>query len=362
MLFSTSIRSISRHDAGASSKGSSWGEGASSPGSAGTTGGGEAGPRQPDRRASPNRAVHRIGLLVVACGVLVAAKPAGEAEDAGPDFGRRLRPEIGADRAVFVEPEDTLLDIAFRERVGFDALSRLNPDIDAWLPAPGTLARLPTRMLLPEAEEEGLVLNIPEMRLFDFTSDRRPEVFAVAVGDPEVPTPVGDFVVGNKRVDPTWNVPASILEERPGLPARVAPGPDNPLGTRWMTIGNTSYGLHGTNVRWSIGRDATHGCVRLYESDVRELFDRIEEGVRLQLVYQPYKWGMRGRKLLFEAHPDLYGLVPDRLAEALAAPRELGLLGIVDVERVWREVEAVRGVPVVVGTLPREPLTSTPSS
>jgi L,D-transpeptidase ErfK/SrfK len=121
-----------------------------------------------------------------------------------------------------------------------------------------------------------------------------------------------------------------------------------------MRIGDTAYGIHGTNVRWSIGRLATHGCVRLYERDIQELFARTPEGTPLTLVYQPYKWGRDGRTLLFEAHPDLYDRTPARLAAALVLPRALGLLPFVDVEAVWQAVEASRGEPVPVGTLPSE--------
>ena len=111
----------------------------------------------------------------------------------------------------------------------------------------------------------------------------------------------------------------------PSYPPWCPPGPDNPLGSRWLTIGRTSYGIHGTNVRWSIGREATHGCLRLYEDDIRRLFGRVREGTRLQIVYQTAKWGGDGKQIFLEVHPDLYGLRRDRLA-ALEVPRALGLL------------------------------------
>jgi L,D-transpeptidase ErfK/SrfK len=259
-------------------------------------------------------------------------------------------PEVrGHERKAFLDQGETLLDVAYRNRVGFEAVSRLNPGLDPWIPEPGTVVRLPGRYLPPEAEPEGLVINVPEMRLYDYTRGPEPEIYAVAVGDPEDPTPIGDFVVGQKRIDPAWNVPESIREEKPELPAVVPPGPDNPLGSRWLTIGSSSYGIHGTNVRWSIGRLATHGCVRLYEEDVLELYERVPEGTRLQIVYQPFKWGREGGRLVLEAHPDLYGQVPDRLAAALSALGAQGLLDALDLARVWRVVEEARGEPVDVG-------------
>jgi L,D-transpeptidase ErfK/SrfK len=118
-----------------------------------------------------------------------------------------------------------------------------------------------------------------------------------------------------------------------------------------MRIGNSSYGIHGTNIRWSIGRESTHGCVRLYEAQVRALFDRIPEGTPLEIVYEPYKWGRIGSSIVFEAHPDRYSQRPDRLAAALAPIRATGLIEQVDVEKVWRAVEEARGTPIEVGTL-----------
>jgi L,D-transpeptidase ErfK/SrfK len=274
----------------------------------------------------------------------------------------RLQSALGGPRSVLVEPGDTLLDVAFRERLGFEAVVRMNPGVDEWIPDPGTVVRLPTRFLLPDVPAEGLVLNVPELRLYDFRVEPVPDVYAVAVGDPDDPTPLGAFRVGSKRTDPVWTVPASIRAEKPELPARVPPGPDNPLGKYWMTIGTTSYGLHGTNVRWSIGRMATHGCVRFYEDDIQRLFERTPSGTRLHIVYQPFKWGADGDALLLEAHPDIYAQIPDPLAAALAVPSALGLLSALDLERVAETVAAARGEPVRVGTLPPAAPTWTPPS
>ncbi|HKA13740.1 MAG TPA: L,D-transpeptidase family protein [Myxococcota bacterium] len=276
--------------------------------------------------------------------------------------GPSLRPLFGHSESVLVEPGDTLLDIAFRHRVGYQAVERMNPELDPWIPVPGTVAQLPTRMILPDTQEQGLVINLPEMRLYDFTVKGGPEVFALAVGDEASPSLLGEFVVGAKRKNPAWHVPASIREEKPELPAEVPPGPDNPLGSRWLTIGHTTYGIHGTNVRWSIGREATHGCLRLYEDEIQRLYDRVREGTRLQILYQTAKWGRDEDHIYLEVHPDLYGLRRDRLS-ALEVPRALGLLGALDLELVLSALEEARGVPIAVGTFPAANLpTSTPTS
>ena len=109
-----------------------------------------------------------------------------------------------------------------------------------------------------QPDPEGLVVDVAAMRLLHFAGGP-PEVYAVAVGDAADPTVLGSFRVGAKRVDPVWNVPESIRRKKPHLPAQVPPGPDNPLGSRWITIGRTSYGIHGTNDPKSIGRAASSG-------------------------------------------------------------------------------------------------------
>jgi L,D-transpeptidase ErfK/SrfK len=130
-----------------------------------------------------------------------------------------------------------------------------------------------------------------------------------------------------------------------------------------MTIGTTSYGLHGTNIRWSIGRMATHGCVRFYEDDIQRLYERTPPGTRLRILYMPFKWGRDGDAILLEVHPDLYGQIEDPLTAALAVPSALGILGALDYPRVAEAVAAARGEPVRVGTLPPPvAATSTPPS
>ncbi len=97
---------------------------------------------------------------------------------------------IGQPQTAIVQPQDTLLDIAFRHGLGFQEVTRLNPEVDVWLPKVGTRVLLPTQLILPDVPHEGLVINIPEMRLYDFSVGDTPEVFAIAIGDPIDPSPV----------------------------------------------------------------------------------------------------------------------------------------------------------------------------
>jgi L,D-transpeptidase ErfK/SrfK len=199
------------------------------------------------------------------------------------------------------------------------------------------------------------VINIPEMQLYDFTQPGGPEVFAIAIGDEMDPSMIGEFRVGTKRANPAWHVPKSILAEKPELPAVVPPGPDNPLGPYWMTIGSSTYGIHGTNNEWSIGREATHGCIRLYNDEIQRLFARVKERTPLRLVYQTVKLGQRGSTVYVEVHPDLYRREPAAVETALEKLRALGLGAELDEQALRRAVAEARGIPVPVATLPPLP-------
>jgi L,D-transpeptidase ErfK/SrfK len=294
--------------------------------------------------------------ILAATFALCSAFAAARSEAAEKEAAEKLvlAPVVGAPSVDLVLEDDTLLDVAWRNRLGFQRVERLNPDIDVWIPDAGTIVRLPTEHVLPDAPHRGLVVNVPEMQLYDFTVGEVPEVFAVAIGDQMDPSLVGSFRIGEKRLRPAWRVPASIRAERPELPAVVPPGPDNPLGDHWMTIGSTSYGIHGTNNRWSIGREATHGCLRLYADEIARLYARTRTGTPVTLVYQSVKLGQRGAGIYVEAHPDLYDRTPDREQRAADRLRELGLWERVDRGRFARAVAEARGVPIRIGEMPSD--------
>ena len=128
-----------------------------------------------------------------------------------------LRPVVGREESAVVGPGQTLLDVAYQRRLGYRQVELINPGVDPWIPAPGTVVRLPTRYILPHTDEEGLVVNIPEMRMYDYTVKYGPDVFALAIGDESDPSILGEFKVGAKRENPVWNVP----DVDPGRQARA---------------------------------------------------------------------------------------------------------------------------------------------
>jgi L,D-transpeptidase ErfK/SrfK len=201
--------------------------------------------------------------------------------------------------------EDTLLDVAVNRGLGFIELALANPDVDPWLPGAGTQLLLPEQHLQPNAPREGIVLNLPEQRLYYYEKGRLVRSYPVGIGRDGHATPTGTTSVVRKAVDPVWRPTPSARADDPELPAMVPPGPDNPLGSRALYLGWTSYLIHGTNKEYGIGRRASRGCIRMYDDDVRELYQRAAVGTPVTVVDQPVKVGWIGNDLFLEASPTI---------------------------------------------------------
>ena len=124
------------------------------------------------------------------------------------------------------------------------------------------------------------------------------------------------------------------------------------LGVGWMKVGSRRYGIHGTNTPYSIGRLATHGWMRLYNDEMRRLWERTASGTKLKLIYQTVKLGRRGNGLFLEAYPDVYNREPNRFGELMLKLRELGFLTYVDQELIQQVIKDAIGYPIQVGTVP----------
>lgn len=175
---------------------------------------------------------------------------------------------------------------------------------------PGETIEVDNRHIIPSGFTDGIVINLPQRRLFLFRGGSLKASYPVAVGSGGWRTPVGEFTVREMEVDPSWEVPKSIQAEmaREGkrVLTRVAPGPDNPLGTRWIGL-TPSIGIHGTNAPSSIFKYSTHGCIRMSIEDVEHLFDQVTKGDRAAIIYEPLLAAKDGRKVFVEVHRDPYG-------------------------------------------------------
>lgn len=257
---------------------------------------------------SPHRRSVRLIGATLAC--LAAVRASAETMPLPPDDVDL----IGAVRTVRALHEDTLLDIARRAQLGHDEIILANPDVDRWIPGEGTEVILPTRYVLPRAERKGLVLNVPEMRIYYFPEAKRGEppvvkTYPVSVGRMDWSTPLGKAKIATKQKDPAWYPPQSIREEAAArgetLPEVVPPGPANPLGRYALRLSIPGYLIHGTDKPWGIGMRVTHGCLRLYPEHSEMVYNEVPVGTQVQIVNQPVKVGWLAGVLYMEVHPPL---------------------------------------------------------
>jgi lipoprotein-anchoring transpeptidase ErfK/SrfK len=135
---------------------------------------------------------------------------------------------------------------------------------------------LPSKRVIPAKTSVGAIVVIDRgaFRLTWYKGKRKLS-FPVAVGQPAYPTPTGNFSVIQKQVNPTWFPPSSPWAAGLGP---IPPGVDNPLGTRWIGTSAPGIGMHGTPISSSIGTRASHGCIRMYISDVERLYPLVDIG------------------------------------------------------------------------------------
>lgn len=119
-----------------------------------------------------------------------------------------------------------------------------------------------------------IVISIPDRKLALIENAKVVKIYDTAVGAPASPTPAGTYTIARRIPNPTWYGPAGQV---------VGPGKGNPVGTRWMGLSRKGYGIHGTNNPKSIGKRASHGCIRMRNRDVEDLFERVAVGDVVEL-------------------------------------------------------------------------------
>jgi len=272
---------------------------------------------------------------------------------------------VGTDERIKSKYNDTLLDIARRYSLGYEEIIRANPGVDMWLPGEGTDILLPGRRILPPGPREGLVVNLPEHRLYYYPKAKKGQhhlviTYPVSIGKMDWKSPLGETSIVAKQKNPNWYPPESIRKEhaRNGdpIPKVVPPGPDNPLGAYKMRlgVGDGTYEIHGTNNPMAVGMAITHGCIRMYPEDVAALFPKVPVGTKVWLINDPVKVTYVNGDLLMEAHPPVDGqgqsLEPnlDLLAKQLA--RALGSsVAAIHWDFAREALQKADGMPAIVG-------------
>lgn len=305
---------------------------------------------------------HGAWLAVTALAAWLWAAPAGALQTfAMSEHAPDVVGELSLTTSVH---EDTLSDLARAYSQGYKEMRLANPGVDPWIPGEGSEIVVPNLYVLPDAPRRGMVINVPEMRMYLYrqTSDGSREVstFPVSIGRQQWTTPHGRTSIVAKVRDPAWYPPESIREEhaaegRP-LPRIVPPGPDNPLGAHALRLGIPGYLIHGTNKPYGIGMRVTHGCVRMYPKDVATVYDLAPVGMDVHIVNQPFKVGLAHGRIYLEVHPHLdedADAFEDRYSHVVKLILER--VKTHDAQLVWadirRVIDAKDGIPHVVGTV-----------
>jgi hypothetical protein len=133
-----------------------------------------------------------------------------------------------------------------------------------------------------------IIVSFSDRRLYLITKPGEAITYPVAV-------PKGDArwqgvtFVSNKRVNPPWTPTPEMLRQNPRLPHWVPGGhPMNPLGIRAMYLGSSAYRIHGTDAPWTIGQAVSHGCIRMTNEDVLDLYPRVPIGMRVTVTWQHF--------------------------------------------------------------------------
>ncbi|WP_150050563.1 MULTISPECIES: L,D-transpeptidase family protein [Methylomonas] len=205
--------------------------------------------------------------------------------------------------------EDTLIDIAVAHNLGQDEIVLANPTVDRWLPGTGTPVRIPSSFILPNAPRQGIVVNLPEMRIYYFPDASHVVTYAVGIGRVDWKTPLGHTQIAGKTENPSWTPPPSIIAEHLAdgdvLDPYYPPGPDNPLGLYAFRLGIPGYLIHSTNKVNGIGMRVSHGCMRMYPADIEQFFPAVKVGTTVNLVNQPIKVGWYHDTLYIQVYPEM---------------------------------------------------------
>jgi len=249
-----------------------------------------------------------ISALTVSIIALVLSNHAFAATYALPSPSESL---IGDMKYGYVHHGDDAASIGEKYNIGYNAIKNANPQLDIENTIPdGTGLQIPTQHLLPEETRNGIVINLPEMRMYYYPKGSH-EVLSYPVGIGKIgrTIPIKRASVTYKKKNPSWIPPKDIREFnlRQGvvLPRIMPPGPDNPLGNYAIYMSIPTFLMHSTIYPESIGRRASFGCIRMYESDIEGFFPIVTAGTPILIINQPVKMGWQDNALYLEAHHPL---------------------------------------------------------
>ena len=280
-------------------------------------------------------------VVLFACLLLILPGSVGAAEE----FFAGDNEVIGTMKSYVIKESDSLIELARKYDLGYNEIADANVKMDPFIPDLGATVRVPSFWVLPNhPRERGIIINLSELRLYYYPYRDAKFVFTfpIGIGDEGTETPLGTFTIIEKKVNPIWYVPKSIQEERPGFPAQVPPGPDNPLGTHALRLSIGPVLIHGTNKPWGTGRRVSHGCIRLYPEDIPELYRLVSKGTKVVILRQPVKLGIKNGRIYLEVHR---GENVDYYQEAMKLIMVRKLLSRIDRVKLSRVLSEKTGIP-----------------
>lgn len=212
-----------------------------------------------------------------------------------------------------------------------------------------------SKYTVPSNKYDGIIVNIPEQKLYHFHNAQLNKAYVVSVGEPgKWQTPLGTYKIDYKDKAPVWKVPVSIQKEMAakGLPVKteVKAGPENPLGNWWMGLDKNGLGIHSTNAPASIGYSITHGCIRMNPKSAAELFHKVKTGTPVQVVYQQVKINFDDNKNVYlEVFPDAYkkNIVTEQVAKDLLKQYNVDMKKI-DLKKLQTVAKLKDGNPTLI--------------
>jgi L,D-transpeptidase ErfK/SrfK len=295
-------------------------------------------------------------LLMVLPGLTAEIKAQAQAQAQA----QAVYPEVHHNQEEYVVKKgDRLPSIAQRRALRLQVLSKMN------LPKqlkPGCTLNLSYVIIPPREVTDGLVVNLAELAVYHFQNGAFLRRFPLAAGIRGWETPTGNFKILNKVKNPTWHVPESIQWEMydrgQEVITEVPPGPKNPLGSYWMATSAPGVGFHATTSPWSVGRYASHGCFRMLTDQIEELFNQIEVGTPVKIIYKPLKLAVTpDNRIFLEVHGDYYQRVPNFFQAVQTLAKNQQLENRIDWQRVKQALKDRDGVALEI-TKSTEPVSA----
>lgn len=166
--------------------------------------------------------------------------------------------------------------------LAIDLESTRNQLIESMKRGKGSLEIAIQDVAAPPPPANLIIVNLASFRLDLYEGAQHTKEYEIGVGALKFPTPPGAYFIRSKAKNPSWNNPGSSWAR--SMPRSIGPGPKNPLGTRALRLDRQALVIHGTPQPSTVGRRSSHGCIRMRNGDVQDLFDRVAQGTQVFIV------------------------------------------------------------------------------